>query len=247
MPCDRSSVAIIARRIRSRRSRTAASSVSPSTPQFQLRLSRMAVAVVLAVRLVVLVVVGDDVRQREAVMRGDEVDARPGPAAAPVEEFGRAEQPASETRQRRRVALPVGAHRVAVLVVPFRPDRGKVAELIAVRPGVPGLGDQLDAAQDRILADRVEKHRVGVELVAVAAERACEVEAEAVDMAFLDPVAQRIHHHLQHARLARLHRVAAAGGVEIVARIVGQDVVAGVVDAAEDSVGPIWLPSAVWL
>ena len=49
----------------------------------------MAVAVVLAVRLVVLVVVGDEVVEREAVMRGDEIDAGPGLAAAAVEQVGR--------------------------------------------------------------------------------------------------------------------------------------------------------------
>ena len=57
------------------------SSVGPSTPQFHERLSLTAVLVVLAVRLVVLLVVGDEVVQREAVVGGDEVDAGPGPAA----------------------------------------------------------------------------------------------------------------------------------------------------------------------
>src|SRR5207237_7281981 len=45
----------------------------------------IAVLVVLAVRLVVLVVIGDGIVQREAVMRGDEVDAGPWFAAAAVE------------------------------------------------------------------------------------------------------------------------------------------------------------------
>ena len=42
----------------------------------------MAVLVVLAVGLVVLVVVGDEVGEGEAVMGGDEVHRRPGLAAA---------------------------------------------------------------------------------------------------------------------------------------------------------------------
>src|SRR5579884_3484577 len=40
----------------------------------------LAVAVVLAVRLVVLVVVRDEVGEREPVVRGDEVDAQIGPS-----------------------------------------------------------------------------------------------------------------------------------------------------------------------
>ena len=54
---------------------------------------------------------------------------------------------------------------------------------------------------------------------------------------------------LQHLGMAHVQRVAGAGVIHVVARIVGdQPVISGVIDAAEaDSVGPIWLPSAVWL
>ena len=48
----------------------------PSIPWFHDRLSSLPVAVVLAVGRVVLVVVGDQVGQREAVVRGDVVDRR---------------------------------------------------------------------------------------------------------------------------------------------------------------------------
>jgi hypothetical protein len=48
----------------------------------------MAVAILLAVRLVVLAVVGDEVVEREPVVRGDEVDRRPRLAAALVEQVG---------------------------------------------------------------------------------------------------------------------------------------------------------------
>ena len=104
------------------------------------------VAVILAVRLVVLLVVGDEVVQREAVVRGDEVDARPGLAAAAVEDVGRAGQ-ARRERRRRRLAAPEVAHRIAVLVVPFRPARREAADLVAAGAAIPGLGDQLDLAR----------------------------------------------------------------------------------------------------
>src|SRR5437867_12185485 len=35
-----------------------------------------------------------------------------------------------------------------------------------------------------------------------------------------DPVAQRIHHHLQHARMRQVHRGAATGEIVVEARIV---------------------------
>ena len=76
-PCESSSVAIRFRACRRRSARTSGSSVGPSTPQFQLVVVVAAVAVALAVGLVVLVVVADQVPEREAVVAGDEVDRVP--------------------------------------------------------------------------------------------------------------------------------------------------------------------------
>ena len=73
-----------------------------------------------------------------------------------------------------------------------------------------------------------------VEAVVLAAQGDAEIEAEAVDMEGGDPVAQGIHHHLQDARRREVQRVAGAGVVDAVARIVGnQAVVARIVEAAE--------------
>jgi hypothetical protein len=70
--------------------------------------------------------------------------------------------------------------------------------------------------------------------VQLARQRRREVEAEAVDVHLGDPVAQRVHQQLQHARVLHVQRVAAAGEVHVVARRAGrQAVVGGVVDAAE--------------
>ena len=193
----------------------------------------VAVAVVLAVRLVVLLVPGVEVGQREAVVRGDEVDARPWPPPAPVEDVAGAEEVAGEVVDGAVVALDVGADVVAEAAVPLGPAGREVSDLVAPLPEVPALGDRLDLGEHRVLGDGVEERAVEVDGVAVAGQRHREVEAEAVDVAVLDPVAQRVHHHLHHARVAGVDGVAGAGGVEIVARIVGQHVVAGVVEAAE--------------
>src|SRR3546814_1209475 len=77
---------------------------------------------------------------------------------------------ASDFRQGAVVAAPVRPDGIAVLAVPFGASRGEVAELVAVRAEIPGLGDQLHAGQYRVLAQRVEEHRTGVEAVAGAAE-----------------------------------------------------------------------------
>ena len=66
------------------------SSVGPSTPQLVLSFSSRAVSVLLAIRLVVLALVADEIGERETVMDGDEVDARARAAAVLVEQIGRA-------------------------------------------------------------------------------------------------------------------------------------------------------------
>jgi hypothetical protein len=81
---------------------------------------------VLAVGLVVLVVVGHEIGEREAVVRGDEVDAGVGTAAAAVVEVAGAGAALREFADEAAIALPVGAHRVAVLVVPLGPADGKL-------------------------------------------------------------------------------------------------------------------------
>ena len=101
------------------------------------------------------------------------------------------------------VAAPEAAHAVAEAVVPFGEARRMIAELVAAGPEVPRLGDQLDARQHRILPDGVEEARAGIEAVALAAEgRRRDRSGSRRRGSAVDPVAQRIHHHLQHARSA---------------------------------------------
>ena len=126
------------------------------------------------------------------------------------------------------------AHGVAVLAVPLRPERREVAHLVAARPDVPGLGDQLDLADHRVLVHEVEERRQPVDVVELAGQRGGQVEAEAVDVHLGDPVAQRVHDQLQRVRVADVEAVAGAGVVHVVARVVvDQPVVGGVVDAAK--------------
>src|SRR4051794_30634576 len=80
-----------------------------------------AVVVVLAVRLVVLLVVRDEVAKCEAVVRGDEVDRSEGPTAVALVEIRRAAEARDEVAQR-RLAAPEVADRVAVDAVPLRPE-----------------------------------------------------------------------------------------------------------------------------
>ncbi|OIQ65544.1 hypothetical protein GALL_528960 [mine drainage metagenome] len=149
-----------------------------------------AVAVVLAIGLVVFCVVAEQIGKREAIMDGDVIDAGAGTAAVVVEQIGRAGHAAGDFADQAAFAAPVAAHRAAVAVIPFRPLRRKGADLIAAHAEVPGLGDELDGSEHRVLADRGKKGGVAVKAVRPARQRRGEVEPEAVDVTDLDPIAQ---------------------------------------------------------
>ncbi len=76
--------------------------VGPSTPQFQLKLSFVPSLVVLAVGLVVLVVVGHQVVEREAVVGRDEVDAAAGESIGVIEQLGAPHQVIGQRADRSR-------------------------------------------------------------------------------------------------------------------------------------------------
>ena len=109
----------------------------------------------------------------------------------------------------------------------------KAAKLISARPDVPGFGDQLHAAENRVLSDRGQEGRGLVEPVRPPRQCRGQVEAEAVDMHHLDPVAQGVHHHPQHHRMVQVQGVAAAGVVHIEATIRREAVVGGVIKATK--------------
>ena len=190
--------------------------------------------VVLAVRLVVLVVVGDEIVEREAVVRGDEVDGGPRLAAALGEQVGRGGEPRREVGQLAVVAAPVGAHRVADSGRSTPPSRARSGRPDS-RPGPMSHGSAISLTwlRARVLPAGIEEAAVLVEAVRLARQDGGEVEAEAVDAHVARPVAQAVHHQLQHAGVAEVDGVAGAGVVDVVARLRRQPVIGGVVDALE--------------
>ena len=199
----------------------------------------MAVAVGFEVGLVVAQVVADQIGQREAVVRDHVVDRFGGRAPAGLVMVGRTRQAQREFAARAVAAQPEGPDGVAEAVVPFEPAFGEAAQLVAARPQVPGLGDELHALQRRVLQHGLEEGAIAVETEVATAQHGRQVEAEAVDVHVLYPVAQAVQHHLQDARVADVHRVAAAAQVLVaVARAGSQPVPAGVVQAAPADRGP---------
>ena len=109
-----------------------------------------------------------------------------------VEKIARAGEAGGKFRTLASIAAPEPTRAVAEAIVPFSKAGRMVAELVPARPDIPGFGDQLDAGQDWILAQGVEKARAGIEAIGLAAERDAEIETEAVDMERCHPIAQRV-------------------------------------------------------
>src|SRR6266849_3729962 len=101
-----------------------------------------AVAIVLAIGLVVFFIVAEQIRQREAVMDGDVIDAGTRRAAIMVEQVGRTGHAAGDFADQAAFTAPVAPHRAAIAVIPLRPLRRKRTDLITAKPEIPGLGDQ---------------------------------------------------------------------------------------------------------
>ena len=118
----------------------------------------MAVAVVFAVGVIVALGISDSVGQREAVMRGKEIDA----AAIGTENVGRSGD-ARDQRADGSVAPPETAHVVAEAVVPFEPVRREIAKLIATRADVPRLGDHDPVSEQRVGGDLGKDGCIGVD------------------------------------------------------------------------------------
>jgi len=79
----------------------------------------VAVAVLLPVRFVVLVVVADQIAQRESVMCRDEVDAGMGPRPLCPYKSLDPDRREGHFADQAAVALPEGANDIAILAVPF--------------------------------------------------------------------------------------------------------------------------------
>src|SRR3954454_13694857 len=93
-------------------------------------IARMAVPVAFAIGLIVLVVIGNQVVKRKSIMSRDEIDAGPRFSPPLVKQVARAGDALGQVRELSFVALPEPPHGVAKLVVPFRPARRELADLI---------------------------------------------------------------------------------------------------------------------
>lgn len=130
-----------------------------------------------------LVEIADEVAEREAVVRGDEIDALSG-----IGLVGKGVLAAGDAAREGQggvvVTEPETARVVAEFAVPFGPCFGETADFVEAA-GVPGFGDELASAQHRVVRDIAEQPEIRVvdPLAFVRAPEDCrEIEAETVHM-----------------------------------------------------------------
>ena len=95
------------------------------------------VVVAVAVRLIVLFIVADQVVESETVVRGNEIDARIWASPIVSIKIGAPSEPVPHLADAALIAFPKTANRVAVFAVPFRKRRRKIANLVSAVPDVP--------------------------------------------------------------------------------------------------------------
>src|SRR6185369_14438407 len=139
----------------------------------------MAVAILFAIGLIMAGFMGDEVRQREAIMGGEKIDGATDLAAR--EDVGGSRKPGREHTDGAGIAAPETPHIVTVAVVPFQPGRGKAAELIAAGADIPRLGDQDAIGEQGVGGDLAEQGGLGIEAYAGSPHNRCEIETKSVD------------------------------------------------------------------
>src|ERR1043166_3703599 len=91
---------------------------------------RVAIAIILAIRLILCVIVCDNIIEGEPVVRCDKVHTGPRFATASVEQFSRTCYATGKLGQRAFVAFPESADSIPETIVPLGPTWGKSADLV---------------------------------------------------------------------------------------------------------------------
>ncbi len=177
-----------------------------------------------------LAVVRDEVVEREPVVACDEVDAGKRRPSRPRVQVGAAGDSRGDRADQTGVAAHEPPHVVAEATVPLRPAPPRERAQLVEAAGVPRLRDQLRVPELVGQFSQLDDRRVLHDgAVGCARQHRGEVEAEAVDVVRVDPVAEAVEDQLRRDRVVDVERVAAAGEVEQPVRVLRRDHVVGLV------------------
>jgi hypothetical protein len=101
-------------------------------------------------------------------MRRDEINAGMGTALGV--EVATTRQTIAQVTQLPCLPLPETPDRVSILVVPFRPGPWEVPDLIALWSDIPGLGNEFDLRQHRVLEQDLQERTLALKALHPRAE-----------------------------------------------------------------------------
>src|SRR6267378_4373183 len=195
-----------------------------------------AILIAVTIRPVALLVVRDEIVQGEAVVGGYIVHALIGVISLCTtvgKEIVAAIDATHQVRDHPRIAFNKTADVIAEPCVPLQPGNAWEAATKLISAGVPGFCDEMQLTQLWISGDFTEYGSVSpIEgPVRIAAEHRRQIKAESVDMHFMLPVPQAVHHHFAYVSFTEIQSVARAGVVGVgVHRVGGQHVIASGVE-----------------
>ena len=190
----------------------------------------VAVAACFTIGIIVLLIVGDQIIQREAVVAGHEIDGR-GLLSVLVH-VGRTLDAVNELRPRGRITPDKISDAVPKMAVPLSPlIRSREGTDLVESGSVPCLRNQLSLGQNRVVSKGFQKRRALHRLsVLIARENRGLIKSEAVHMIIDHPVAQAVQDMLANNDVVAVHGIAAAGVVHVAALFV-QVIIGAVIDA----------------
>src|SRR5262245_52294144 len=136
-------------------------------------------------------------------MGRNEIHASPWAASLAIENIAGS----TESRAQgccRRFPPPEIPSRIAELVVPLMPTRRKGAKLISSPAAMPGLSDEFNLSENRILAAGLQESTLVVEPVWFARKDCAQVKTKPVHVRLFYPITQTVRHHLDHAWVAEI-------------------------------------------
>ena len=102
-------------------------------------------------------------------MRGHEIDTGMGTARGI--EIATARQAIAQVPQLPVLTLPETPDGVPILVIPFGPGPGEVPDLIALRGDIPGLRNEFDLRQHRVLEQDLKEGALALEPLCLTRQR----------------------------------------------------------------------------
>ena len=158
-------------------------------------------------------IVADEIGEREAVVTGNEVEARVRSASIVSVEVTAPRESRCDFPDMAAIAFPEAANAIPVFAIPLAPKNRKIPDLVSIWTEIPRFRNELHLREGRVLMDDVEKRAQAIHLPEFPREGAGQIETEAVDVHFQHPVAERVHDELEDAGVGDIQGVSTPGEI----------------------------------